>query len=86
MIRLIDRIELEISGSIRDRIHRAEKKGIIDKSEVFIEIRMIRNDIAHEYLPEAIKSIFKKVLALTPHIIKSVDNVMIYCKKFETNP
>lgn len=72
IFRLIDIIELENSRSIIDRINRAEKRELIASAETFKEIRRIRNDIAHEYIPTAIEEIFKNVLRLTPHLIESV--------------
>lgn len=83
IFRVIDELDLETQGTIRDRINRAEKKGLIDNADTFVEIRIIRNDIAHEYLPEAIKDIFKKVFRLTPYLFDSVEKVKSYCKKYE---
>jgi hypothetical protein len=83
IFRLVDELDLDTQGTIRDRINRAEKKELIVSSDVFVEIRMIRNDIAHEYLPEAIRDIFGKVLLLTPHLFDGVDRTIQYCKKYE---
>jgi len=44
IFRLIDELDLETQGSLRDRIYRAEKKGLIENAEQFIECRMLRND------------------------------------------
>lgn len=82
IFRLLDELDLDTQGTIRDRINRAEKKELIVSSDVFVEIRMIRNDIAHEYLPEAIHDIFVKVLSLTPHLLDGVDRTITYCKKY----
>jgi len=82
IFRLVDELDLDSQGTIRDRINRAEKKELIDSSDVFVEIRMVRNDIAHEYLPEAIHDIFEKVLTLTPHLLESVERTIMYCKKY----
>ena len=82
IFRLIDEIDLETQGTVRDRINRAEKKGLIKSSDTFVEIRMVRNDIAHEYLPEAIQEIFVKVLELTPAILDSVERVKAYSQKY----
>jgi len=82
IFRLVDELDLDSHGTIRDRINRAEKKELIDSSDVFVEIRMVRNDIAHEYLPEAIHDIFEKVLTLTPHLLESVERTIMYCKKY----
>jgi uncharacterized protein YutE (UPF0331/DUF86 family) len=80
IFRLIDIIELERPGSVIDRINRAEKREIINSAEVFKDIRRLRNDIAHEYIPSAIEEIFKKVLRLTPHLIDSVERTQQYCR------
>ncbi len=82
IFRLVDELDLDTQGTIRDRINRAEKKGLIISSDVFIEIRMVRNDIAHEYLPEAIHDIFGKVLSLTLHLLDGVERTIAYCKKY----
>ena len=75
MFRLIDVLELEKPGSIIDRINRAEKRDLIYSGDIFKEIRYLRNEIAHEYIPAAIEEIFKKVLRLTPYIIDSVKRI-----------
>ena len=82
ILRLVDELDLDSFGTVRDRINRAEKKELIGSSDVFIEIRMIRNDIAHEYLPEAIHDIFAKVLSLTPHLLNGVERTIAYCTKY----
>jgi hypothetical protein len=43
---------------------------------------MVKNDIAHEYLPEAIHDIFGKVLSLTPHLLDGVFRTTAYCRKY----
>lgn len=79
IFRLIDKIDLEDEGSVRDRINRAEKKGLIDNAEAFIFIRELRNRIAHEYVPDAIQVIFHQVLENTPILFKTIKNVNHYC-------
>uniref|UniRef100_C6E0M4 DUF86 domain-containing protein n=1 Tax=Geobacter sp. (strain M21) TaxID=443144 RepID=C6E0M4_GEOSM len=83
VFRLIDELDLDTQGTIRDRINRAEKKELIGSSDTFVEIRMIRNDIAHEYVPEAIQEIFVKVLGLTPALLDAVERVKRYCHKYK---
>lgn len=82
IFRLVDELDLDSHGTVRDRINRAEKKELIDSSDVFVEVRMVRNDIAHEYLPEAIHDMFGKVLTLTPHLLDSVERTVTYCTKY----
>jgi len=75
----LNAIDLEDRGTVRDRINRAEKRGIIDSADDFIEIRMVRNEIAHEYKSETILEIFERVLALTPCLVKAVERIETYC-------
>lgn len=82
IFRLVDELDLDSQGTVRDRINRAEKKELIASADVFIEIRVVRNDIAHEYLPEAIREIFGKVLSLTPHLFDAVERTVSYCEKY----
>lgn len=78
IFRLIDALELEKPGSIIDRINRAEKRNLISSGEIFKEIRHLRNEIAHEYVPRAVEQIFKEVLRLTPYIIDSVNRIQAW--------
>ena len=82
IFQLVDELDLDSQGTIRDRINRAEKKELIASSDIFVEIRIVRNDIAHEYLPEAIRDIFGKVLSLTPHLLDGVERTKKYCSKY----
>jgi len=78
IFRLVEKIELERQGSIIDRINGAEKRGLIESAETFKEIRRIRNEIAHEYMPKAIEEIFKSVLRLVPYVLDSIERVKSY--------
>lgn len=79
-LRTMDAIDLEDSGTVRDRINRAEKKGIVDSAEELIRIRMLRNEIAHEYKPETILEIFGNVLELTPELLNVIDRFLKIAK------
>lgn len=81
IFRLLAEIALEQPGTVRDRINRAEKWNLIESADDFVAIRIVRNDIAHEYLPEAIRDIFKKVMGLTPALLKAVDLTKNYCSR-----
>ncbi|MBF0201026.1 MAG: hypothetical protein HQK66_06895 [Desulfamplus sp.] len=81
VLRTIDMIELESAGTVRDRINRAEKKKLIDSADSLIEIRMLRNEIAHEYKAETVYVIFEKVLHLTPLLLKGVDSTIEYASR-----
>lgn len=82
IFRLLDILDLEDKGTIRDRINRAEKKEIIHSADDFIEIRILRNEIAHEYKSETIYTIFEKVLNYTPKLLESVETIITYAQKY----
>ncbi|TWJ19309.1 HepT-like ribonuclease domain-containing protein [Geobacter argillaceus] len=84
-IKLIDILDLEEPPeTIRDAINRAEKKGLVSSSLKFVEIRKLRNRIAHEYAEsdDDIKSLYVGVLLNTPHLFDSVNRIMTYTEKY----
>lgn len=83
IFRLIEKIDLDDEGTIRDSLNKAEKKGLIKNAEIFAEIRILRNDFAHEYIPEAMTEIFIDVFNLTPELFDSVERVKKYCQKYK---
>ena len=83
-IKLIDILDLdEPPETIRDAINRAEKKGLIESGMQFVEIRKLRNRIAHEYAEsdEDIADIYRQTLQSTPLLFDSVDRITAYCRK-----
>lgn len=68
VMRLIDDIELSPSGTVLDRIHRAEKRGWIERAEVLVRIRELRNLIAHEYAADKMTEIYTAVFQLAPEL------------------
>ncbi|WP_252179557.1 hypothetical protein [Endozoicomonas sp. 4G] len=82
IFRLVDVIDLEDEGSNRDRINRAEKKGLIDSASEFIEIRELRNSIGDEYQTVALDLIFSRVLEFAPVLLGVADKVRWYCSQY----
>ena len=78
IFRLIDELDLERPGTVRDRINRAEKKGLISSARDYVIIRELRNAIAHEYEEEALAKIHKEVLKLTPCLLATPAEVQSY--------
>lgn len=85
-IRLIELLELEGSGSILDRINKAEKRGLIANAEQFIEIRQLRNSIAHEYDENALIKIFEDCLEFAPVLLSTVENIAKYIENHALLP
>ena len=82
VIRYLDALDLEDTGTVRDRINRAEKKELINSAEDFVQIRMLRNEIAHEHKPDTIYDIFERVLASTPILLEAVDRIHTKIKQY----
>ena len=51
---------------------------MVTAADIFIEIRLLRNEIAHEYQSETILVIFEKVLQMTPALLEGVDLTINY--------
>ena len=56
-----------------DLLHYAEKLGIIRNANQIIAIRDIRNQIAHEYIPEAICEIIPEVIEMTQQLVDNIN-------------
>ena len=80
LLRTLDTLELEEPGTIRDRINRAEKRNLVQTAEDLIKIRTLRNEIVHEYLPEALQGLFREVLLLTPILLEITGKTIDYAE------
>ncbi len=56
-------------GSLRDFVNQAEKLGLIDNSEQWLEIRELRNMTAHEYSEKDLARSFERMKTLTPILL-----------------
>lgn len=74
VFRLIDEIELVGTGSILDRIYRAEKRGWGDAAEL-IKVRELRNLIAHEYANDQMMDIYAAVATMSPCLLQTASAV-----------
>lgn len=77
IFRLIDEIELADTGTLLDRIYRAEKRGWAEAPEI-IRIRELRNLIAHEYASDKMSEIYTVVAAMSPVLLTVVPKVIAY--------
>lgn len=78
LFRAIDAIELVDEGTLLDRINRAEKRGLITSSEQWRAIRMLRNQIAHEYVIVDQNELFENTIENTPVLLLTIDKVVEY--------
>ncbi|MCD6596500.1 MAG: hypothetical protein J7L04_02360, partial [Bacteroidales bacterium] len=55
-----------------DMLNKSEKAGIIYSADKLLEIRELRNQIAHEYIPETVHELVKEVIELYPTLQKNI--------------
>lgn len=70
----------EPQTAIIDRIQRAEKLGLIRSADILLEIRDVRNQIAHEYAEEDLIEVFKSVRHLTPALRKAAAQTLAFAR------
>lgn len=61
-----------------DVLNRAEKLEIIHSADELLEIRDIRNQVAHEYIPEAIQELVPEVINLSQALEENINT----CQEF----
>jgi hypothetical protein len=61
-----------------DVLNRAEKLEIIHSADDMLEIRDVRNQVAHEYIPEAIQELVPEVIDLSQTLEDNINT----CKTF----
>ncbi len=61
--------------TVRDTVNLAEKKGLIASAGRFVEIRHLRNDIAHEYAGGRLLDVYRGALNYTPDLLDAVARV-----------
>ena len=64
--------------SFIDKCHLAEKLGIIKNAEVLIEIRDMRNEVAHEYRITDMTAFFKQAHEYAKKLVVLIDEVNAY--------
>lgn len=61
-----------------DLLNKAEKTGIIDSADKLLEIRDLRNQIAHEYIPEVLNDLVNEVIGLYPLFQKTIECTRLF--------
>ena len=70
--------------TIIDMANFLEKLEIVDKADDLLNIREIRNQIAHEYVEPDVKSLFRDVLHFVPQLKNIINNVKAYYNKLSS--
>ena len=61
-----------------DMMNNCEKMEILHSADQMIEIRDLRNQIAHEYLPDAIRELVPETIELSANLFENIES----CKLF----
>lgn len=64
-----------------DMMNKGEKMLIIQSADQMIEIRDLRNQITHEYIPEAIRDLVPEVIELTSQHIENINKCRLFIEK-----
>lgn len=64
-----------------DFMNQAEKLGLLSDGEKMIEIRDIRNQIAHEYIPEAVKELCSDVIENSVGLEENIVTTQLFLEK-----
>jgi hypothetical protein len=73
--------ELEIVETVRDKVNKAEKLSLIDSAAMFEKIRILRNEISHEYIAEEMRKIYNEVFDYSPALFDAVKRANDYVVK-----
>lgn len=82
VFKTIDVLDGTTPGTVRDRLLEAEKKGLITSADEFMQIRLVRNRIAHEYEIDDLKDIFVFAFKNSNLLVYAVKKAEQYSKKF----
>jgi len=83
MFRAIDEVEFENQGTLVDTVNNAHKRQLFDDIETIRRIKDLRNDIAHEYIDDALQDLFEDIMFLTPELITIVKATLNYTEKYQ---
>ena len=85
LFKTIDQLDASTPGTVRDRILMAEKKGLLENADTLLEIRNVRNTIAHEYESSDVREMFLFVFRHSDLLIEVLKKAKIYSSKFYIN-
>ena len=76
----------ETRGTIIDQAMLAERLKIIPSAETFLELRELRNLIAHEYVEESLMKLFQGILDQEVAVVALYTSIDAYCRNLQDNP
>ncbi len=82
IFRLIAELEFKDATTPIDLLNYAEKQYLIESTDLFRNIRELRNKIAHEYESDDLQALLVKLIDYVEPLINSVNQTIKYCQKF----
>ena len=82
VLRSLDYLELEESSRKLDIVIRAEKRGFVRDYNILIEMKDLRNELAHEYLEERLMDRLEEVISKSRELVEIADEINRYVQKF----
>lgn len=64
--------EVQVSETFRDLLNRMHKLGFISDVQTWLDLRDLRNRIAHEYLPEELARIYAEITTTAAREFKAL--------------
>ena len=81
VLRSLDLLELEEPMRKLDIVIRAEKRGLVDNYEILIELKDLRNELAHEYIEEALLNRLGEVREASEKLLEVTEKLLSYIRK-----
>ncbi|GFO71248.1 antitoxin [Bathymodiolus japonicus methanotrophic gill symbiont] len=75
-------VEFENQGTLMDVVNNAHKRGLFLDIESTRQNKDIRNEIVHEYLDDALQSVFADVLKTSPDLLAIGRNALQYSQRY----
>ena len=83
MFRSLDEVEFENQGTLIDTVNHAHKRGLFEKIDTVRQIKDLRNEIAHEYIDDALQDLFEDIVRLTPYLIEMAETTLKYTQQYQ---
>lgn len=76
--RAIDKAELVVGGTLIDAINRAHKRNLVEDPDTIRKMKLLRNEISHDYTETDLKELYVTIFQLRPILIKLTQKAIEY--------
>lgn len=82
VLRGLDMIEYGESGTLIDILNHSIKREILSEDNLISRMKILRNLISHEYVPEALLEISRQVADFSPVLIEYCNKAVEYSQRY----